>query len=171
MPSTTCATTTRTAWSTARGSNSRPGVNRATEPGGIWAYDLDEYPLKLVESFRTIVMRRNPLASRPPSNYRLVYLSTYYEVWQRVQPPATVYAHVRSSETPGAPNAACVEVAAAAHKAGPGAQIAYMPLAASTCSSTAQHVISGAFPKAGGVIIATGAGRAPPAADTGGGAL
>ena len=95
----------------------RPGVNRATEPGGIFAYDLDEFTLSWVESFRTIVMRRNPLASRPPSNYRLVYLSPYYEVWQREQPATTVYAHVPFGDTPATHSAvACGEVAASARK-------------------------------------------------------
>ena len=95
----------------------RPGVNRATEPGGIFAYDLNEFPLGWVESFRTIVMRRNPLASRPPSNYRLVYLSPYYAVWQRDQPATTVYAHVPIADRPGYRDAAlCAEVAASARK-------------------------------------------------------
>ena len=44
---------------------------------------LNEFTLSWVESFRTIVMRRSPYASRPPSNYALAYLSPYYEGWQR----------------------------------------------------------------------------------------
>jgi hypothetical protein len=138
-----------------------PGVNRATEPGSTWVYDLDEYPLKFVESFHTIVMRRSPLASRPPSNYRLVYLSSYYEVWQRVESPTTVSAHVPFKETPGASNAAaCQSVATAARRAGPAAQIAYMPSPKYVLLGDTTLTLSRAFPKAGGVIIATGPGSA-----------
>lgn len=140
----------------------RPGVDRATAAGGMWAYDLDEYPLNFVESFRTIVMRRNPLASRPPSNYRLVYLSPYYEVWQREQPARTVYTLVPLSDTAGNHNAAaCASVAAAARKAGPAAQIAYMPSPAGYVQLDDSNLtLSGGFAPSGGVIEATGSGRA-----------
>jgi hypothetical protein len=46
-----------------------------------WA-DLDELTLDYVEEFALIVRRRNPVASRPPSNYRRVFLGDYYEVWR-----------------------------------------------------------------------------------------
>ncbi|HEY2282782.1 MAG TPA: hypothetical protein VGH60_04445 [Solirubrobacteraceae bacterium] len=140
----------------------RPGVNRATAPGGTWAYDLDEYPLGFVESFRTIVMRRDPLASRPPSNFRLAYLSPYYEVWQREQPARTVSALVPLLETTGDRNAAaCAELAAAARKAGPSAQIAYMPSPAGYLQLDDSNLtLSGGFAPSGGVIEATGSGRA-----------
>jgi hypothetical protein len=139
----------------------RPGVNRETEPGNMWSYDLDEYPLSFVESFRTIVMRRDPLASRPPSNYRLVYLSGYYEVWQRDQ-PAT---HVATLEpVPAAPRAhklACSTLASAAAKAGPEARIAYMPQPSGYLQLGNSNMrLSGGFAPSGGVIEATGAGRA-----------
>jgi len=150
----------------------RPGVNRETEPGGTWSYDLDEYPLKFVESFRTIVMRRNPLQSRPPSNYRLVYSSDYYEVWQREQPARSVVtlepllaqtgAGKAASEKVDAHNAAvCATVAAAARKAGPSAQIAYMPAPSGYVQLGESNLrLSGGFARSGGVIEATGAGRA-----------
>lgn len=140
----------------------RPGVNRATEPGGTWAYDLDEYPLSFVESFRTIVMRRDPLASRPPSNYRLVYLSGYYEVWQREQPARTVYTLVPFTDTADARNAtACDDVAAAARSVGPAAQIAYMPAPTGYVQLDDSNLtLSGGFATSGGVIEATGSGRA-----------
>ncbi len=47
------------------------------------SYDLDQLQLATVERFRTIVMRRSPGWSRPPSNYRLVQQGRYYAVWQR----------------------------------------------------------------------------------------
>ncbi len=139
----------------------RPEVNRATEPGGIFAYDINEYTFSWLESFRTIVMRRDPLASRPPSNYRLAYLSTYYEVWQREEPAATVYAHVPLKDTAGAHNAAaCAAVAAAARAVGPAAQIAYMPTPSGYVQvDDSNMTLSGGFNPHGGVILASGAGR------------
>ncbi len=140
----------------------RPGVNREAEPGNIWSYDLDEYPVSFVESFRTIVMRRDPLASRPPSNYRLVYLSGYYEVWQRDQPAARISTLVPVPAPPRAHNiAVCANLAAAARKAGPGARIAYMPQPAGYLQLDDSNMkLSGGFAPSGGVIEATGAGRA-----------
>jgi hypothetical protein len=140
----------------------RPDINRATEPGGIFAYDLNEFALPWVESFRTIVMRRNPLASRPPSNYHLVYLSRYYEVWQRQQPATTVLAHVRGTDTAGNRNpAVCAEVAAQARKVGSAAQIAYMAAPFGYIQVDGSNTtLSGSFHAAGGTILPTGAGRA-----------
>jgi hypothetical protein len=65
------------------------------EPAGVFNrfYDLDQEPLAYVESFPLIVTRRSPIASRPPSNYKLVYGNTYYEAWAR-QPGPTVIAHL-----------------------------------------------------------------------------
>jgi hypothetical protein len=139
-----------------------PGVDRATEPGGIFAYDLNEFAPSWLESFRTIVMRRNPLASRPPSNYRLVYLSSYYEVWRRARPSATVYAHVRVGDTAGNRNAAvCAGVASKARQAGPAARIAYMPAPTGYfLFGGSNMILRGALQSSGGAILATGAGRA-----------
>ena len=47
------------------------------------SYDIDQFPLEYVRYYRTIVLRRSPTASRPPSNYRLAYSGRYYDVWQR----------------------------------------------------------------------------------------
>jgi hypothetical protein len=140
----------------------RSDVDRATAPGGTWAYDLDEYPLGFVESFRTIVMRRNPLASRPPSNYRLAYLSPYYEVWQREQPAHSVYALVPLADPTGKRDAAaCATLAAAARKVGPAAQIAYMPSPTGYLQlDDSNMTLSGGFAPSGGVIEATGSGSA-----------
>jgi hypothetical protein len=140
----------------------RQGVNRAAEPGGIFAYDLNEFSLSWVESFRTIVMRRSPYASRPPSNYRLVYLSPYYEVWQRAQPAATVYAHLPLAERPGENDSAvCAEASALTRKAGPAARIAYMPAPSDYVQVDASNtVISGALQAGGGTLFANGSGSA-----------
>ena len=46
--------------------------------------DIDNFQLRGVLVYRTLVLGRSPVASRPPSSYRLVWSGRYYEVWQRV---------------------------------------------------------------------------------------
>jgi hypothetical protein len=45
--------------------------------------DLDQFQLGTLLSYRTIVTRTSPVASRPPASYRLVYTGTWYQVWQK----------------------------------------------------------------------------------------
>jgi hypothetical protein len=52
-----------------------------------WA-DIDSFPLSTLEPYRSIVTRRSPAESRPPSIYRLVWQGRYYELWQRDPQPA-----------------------------------------------------------------------------------
>ncbi len=62
----------------------RPVLLRAggTLPTGASA-DLDEFNLADVLVYRTLVIRRAPSTSRPPSIYQPVAAGRYYEVWQR----------------------------------------------------------------------------------------
>jgi hypothetical protein len=49
---------------------------------GEWG-DTDQIALRSLLTYRTLVLRRNPAQSRPPSVYSLVQRGDYYEVWQR----------------------------------------------------------------------------------------
>lgn len=51
--------------------------------------DLDEFRLEEVLVYRTIVLRRSPTTSRPPSSYRRAWSGRHYEVWQRPEAPAS----------------------------------------------------------------------------------
>jgi hypothetical protein len=53
-----------------------------------WA-DLDSFDLSTLMPFRSIVVRRSPAESRPPSVYRLRWAGAFYELWQRPVKPAT----------------------------------------------------------------------------------
>ena len=60
--------------------------------GGVgekgYAVDTDELDLSGLLEYRTLVLRRSPVRSRPPSSYRLAYSGDYYEVWQRPLEPS-----------------------------------------------------------------------------------
>jgi hypothetical protein len=45
--------------------------------------DTDRLALGGLLTYRTLVLRRSPAQSRPPSPYRLIWTGRYYEVWQR----------------------------------------------------------------------------------------
>lgn len=45
--------------------------------------DLDSFPLPTLEAYPSLVVRRSPVESRPPSNYRLRWQGRYYQLWQR----------------------------------------------------------------------------------------
>jgi len=48
-----------------------------------FAVETDELDLNGLLAYRTLVLRRSPVRSRPPSPYGLVRAGDYYEVWQR----------------------------------------------------------------------------------------
>jgi hypothetical protein len=71
---------------------------------GEWG-DTDQIGLPALLTYRTLVLRRSPAQSRPPSVYALARRGEYYEVWQR--PPdalATIAQHLPLGdfEDPGA---------------------------------------------------------------------
>jgi hypothetical protein len=71
--------------------------------GNAWA-DLDSFPLSTLEPYRSIVTRRSPAESRPPSIYQLVWQGRYYQLWQRPARPSTrILAHVPLGESNALP--------------------------------------------------------------------
>jgi hypothetical protein len=45
--------------------------------------DIDAFDPSTIQVYRTLVLRRSPLAGRPPASYALAWQGRYYEVWQR----------------------------------------------------------------------------------------
>lgn len=78
--------------------------------------DLDAFRLDAILLYRTIVLRRSPLESRPPSPYHLRRRGRYYEVWQRPPTFRPVIEHLSlgAADYPGdVPDCADVERLAA----------------------------------------------------------
>ncbi len=94
-------------------------------PKGGYA-NIDEFDPAAVGVYRTLVLRRSPLESRPPSDYQLVSSGRWYDVWQRPEPaPANVLEHLPLGD--GVQPAAvpdCAEVERLAGLAGQGGRIA-----------------------------------------------
>jgi hypothetical protein len=88
--------------------------------------DLDSFALDGLLVYRTLVLRRSPAASRPPSVYRRVFRGRWYEAWQR---PAgggrRIVEHLPlGTETDPVGRPACGEVRRLARLAGPGGTLA-----------------------------------------------
>lgn len=84
--------------------------------------DVDRFQLGAILTYRTLVLRRGPGGSRPPSPYRLVYQGTYYDVWQRpADSTGFVIDHLGlGTETNPASVPKCSDVRQLARQAGPG---------------------------------------------------
>jgi hypothetical protein len=50
--------------------------------------DIDRFSLEGLLPYKTLVLRRSPLASRPPLPFQLIEADDYYEVWQSDGTPA-----------------------------------------------------------------------------------
>jgi hypothetical protein len=96
-----------------------PTALRAPGPGYAAYHDLDAMTLTFVQQFPLIILRRSPVASRPPAQYRLAFRGRYYDVWRQTG-AVLVKEHLPlgDSEDPGAvPD--CAEVRRLARSAGP----------------------------------------------------
>ena len=87
--------------------------------------DLDDFQTAGILLYRTLVLRRSPSASRPPSSYELVWRGRHYEVWQRPDSEAGILRHLPLGDSvqPGA-IPACADVLQLAALAGPSGLLA-----------------------------------------------
>jgi len=56
--------------------------------------DIDAFPPSSFADYPLLVLRRSPLASRPPANYQLAWSGQFYEVWRRDPARGTVVASI-----------------------------------------------------------------------------
>jgi hypothetical protein len=125
---------------------------RSNQPLEPLAYaDIDRFRLDAIEVYPTLVLRRSPVESRPPSAYRLVERRHWYEVWQ-VQPGVRILEHLPlGTETDPGAVPRCGEVLRLAGLAGvrrlvafPREHVAVFPLAGSSLE-TRFHATSGSY--------------------------
>src|SRR5581483_7897754 len=130
------------------------------------AADIDAFQLSSVLAYRTLVLRRSPAASRPPSAYALVWRGRYYDVWERqvAAPPISAHVALGSGLQPAAVPA-CRTVRSVARLAGRGGFVLAVPRARSTILSLAAAAhpagwVTGAkpgtvWPTSGGTLTRT----------------
>ena len=89
------------------------------------AADVDELALDGLLAYRTLVLRRSPVGSRPPSVYRRVWRGGAFEMWQRIPgaPGPVGHLPLGDSESAGG-RASCDEVLALARGAARGSRLA-----------------------------------------------
>jgi hypothetical protein len=110
-----------------------PKLDGSDSEKGSWT-DTDQLVLDPAReglfTYRTLVLRKSPLRSRPPSPYELVSSGEFYEVWQRPESfdPGSVVVHrsFGSSTDPGAVPP-CAAIATVATRAGRGGTVAAAP--------------------------------------------
>jgi hypothetical protein len=88
--------------------------------------DTDRFRLSGLLVYRTLVLRRSPVQSRPPSAYRLTWRGRYYEVWQRpggLESPVIAHLGLGNPLDPSAVPR-CRAVRRLAREAGPGGTLA-----------------------------------------------
>jgi len=106
-----------------------PLLNGGVVEKGVYA-DLDELQLGGILDYKTLVLPRSPVASRPPSAYQLLRRGRYYDVWQKPESGPTVVEHLPLGDTfqPGAiPR--CSDVLRLAQRVGAGGRLAAAPRA------------------------------------------
>jgi hypothetical protein len=74
--------------------NNDPGWNAEALPGLQFVRDMDEYKLDYLNSLDTIVLRRDPTASRPPGNWRLVETTPFHEIWKKIPGAPRIVDHI-----------------------------------------------------------------------------
>jgi hypothetical protein len=106
-----------------------PLLNGTGIEKGVYA-DLDQFQLGGILDYRTLVLPRSPVASRPSSAYQLVWRGHYYEVWQRPDSYPTIAEHLPLGDAsqPGAVPR-CSDVLRLARRTGPGGRLAASPRA------------------------------------------
>jgi hypothetical protein len=91
---------------------------------GIYA-DIDDFKLSSIEAYNTLILRRSPIASRPPSNYKLMYELQNYEVWEKDLNSPQILQHISygNDNNPGS-TPRCIDLVALSKSAPQGSRFA-----------------------------------------------
>jgi hypothetical protein len=103
-----------------------PQYTEAAREGIVFARDTDEFQPDYLRTFETIVLRRDPVGSRPPSGFKLVERTDYHEVWQRDPDAPPVLSHIAlTGRADERTRSFCTDLVDELRSAGPGARLAY----------------------------------------------
>jgi hypothetical protein len=135
------------------------GLRPDATPGLQFARDIDEYTGDYLKRFRLIVRRRDPTASRPPSNWRLVRTGRFYEVWQKTASPVVVAHLPLRSGVRKRPARYCAALSRGLRRAGPGARVSYRTVPPLVQFAPDPRTAPSGWIRNGPGYIATGPGR------------
>jgi hypothetical protein len=102
-------------------------LSDGTPPAYGMSYDLDQLPSQAVATYKTIVARRRPDSSRPPSSFERIFRGRFYEVWRNRRVGEVVQHVPAGGGLQAAGRARCSEVRRAATDAAPGSTVSYVP--------------------------------------------
>jgi hypothetical protein len=137
-----------------------------TLPKGTSA-DLDSFRLDALLVYRTLVLRRSPVESRPPAVYRLVWRKRFYEVWQRPeQSGRAILEHLplgSDSQPAAVPN--CSDVLRLANRAGSRGRLATEFRPAAITVPLGNGSVPEGWRSGAGEVVPAGAGTVSATAD------
>ena len=95
---------------------------------GRYPYDVNQVALSYLQQYRLLVLRRSPIATRPPANFRRVYSTRSYDVWERGPAPQVLeHLPIATAKTEAGGVAACAQLRSVAARAvARGARLAYV---------------------------------------------
>ena len=135
------------------------GLRATATPGLQFARDIDEYDLRFLQRYRLLILRHDPTASRPPSDWRLVQRTRYYDVWRRTAGPVIVSHLPLRGRRKERSRRFCGRVATALRAAGPRARMAYAAQPGVIQFTVAPARAPQRWAAAGSDFIARGPGR------------
>ena len=135
------------------------GLRRPRPEGSVaFVEDLDAFRTAYLDRFKLIVVRRgDPAQSRPPSDWRLVRSTAYYDVYRRLPPSPVVVAHLPAPAVRSA--RFCRALRAELGRAGPRARIAYVAANGGALFEIPEGMLPPGWLSSGGERLARGPGR------------
>lgn len=134
-------------------------VGNTIPPGPLWDADISQFDARYLEHFRYLVLRRGPLATRPPSDFRLVMQTHYYDVWEQARTPWRILDHIPITTATQRSVSFCSAVKRRALATG-GTEIAYVTTPVLGAIFPLQFSHSPNFVPVGNAFFGYGAGKA-----------
>src|SRR2546430_1910807 len=128
--------------------------------------NLDDFQPDAILVYRTLVLRRSPVESRPPSVYHLVWRRRWYEVWQRPQAYRRIVEHLSlGTDLQPAAVPRCADVQRLARLAGTGGVLTAVPRPADVSVDLTQAAHPADWGGGQGTLIPAGPGTVEASVD------